>query len=211
MKISSLVLALVVAAEIGGCASIGSEVTLTAKPLNDTVTGNIYISPDRSFEVQVPYLYKSDSVEWKSVRVLEGADGLNTTWVIFGPAAADRIEYHAVLIKRPIRDTLEHQATRVFNNQAVAYETRLGKSLTQAHRENMSLKGNAAAYAVFENDIAYLVELVLDLESRFAHFEALVLRNGSNSTNSDIRSAIRSRQLTQFNEFVESFKPLPLQ
>jgi hypothetical protein len=207
-----IALILAVATALGGCDSTGGTIGglfPAPKLLKGNVTGDIYTSPDRAFQVQIPYPPSKDDYQWKYAKVTEGSDGNATTWVIFGPAATDLAEYHAVLIKTPVLESLKNQVDIVLKNQSKIFSNRTGESATQITYQTISINGNPAVYAAYENSKGYLIETVVDNGSRFTHFEAVIPRwNPGSEYDQKLRKELIMRELGRFNDFVNSFKVL---
>src|SRR3989304_3488634 len=113
---------------VAGCAGSGGSknVATTGKDLKGKVVNNYYTAPDRSFTVALPYAEKSP--EWRYMKVIEGQDRDQLTYVEFGPVRgpvigpriSDDNLYSATFVQYP--DNWENEllpiwAQRVFDNQ----------------------------------------------------------------------------------------------
>ncbi|TXH73141.1 hypothetical protein [Thiobacillus sp.] len=128
----------------------------------------------------------------------------------FGPAATDLAEYHAVLIKTPVLESLKNQAEIVLANQQKNFTKITGESPTQLSYQAIAINGNHGVYAAYENSKAYLVEFIIDHGSKFAHFEIAIPRRIPGSEyDQELRQALVMREWSRINDFVSSFKVLP--
>jgi hypothetical protein len=213
MRTYCLAVILVIATGLVGCHSTGGTVGglfPAPKLLKGNVTGDFYTSPDHAFQIQIPYPPSRDDYQWKYAKVTEGSDGDYTTWVIFGPAATDLAEYHAVLIKTPVLESLQNQADIVLASQSKIFTTRTGESPVQISYKAITINGKPGVYAAYENSKAYLVEFIVDHGSRFAHFEIAIPRRIPGSEyDQELRNALMVRKWERVNDFVNSFKVIP--
>lgn len=177
-----------------------------------------YMSPEGDFRVELPHPpAKSgrDSNEWTYTIVQEFEDAPIIVGVIFGPAMLDWNIYHAVLVKRPIpkkgddnvsaTDDKNAYVGSVFSNKTAFREKSGGAKLEQVHFAKDTLNGSDFYYAVYKNELQYLVLSLVDKEKRFFMIEVDIPLKGPPSNTWPSLDELRERKFDIYNRMVDSF------
>jgi hypothetical protein len=157
------------------------------KILKGDVTNDIYTSPDKKFQIQIPHPTKkssTDSYEWGYTKIEEGKDG-GLTFVIFGPAALDLNRYHAVVFKRVKKTDLSfnEQADSAIGSYVQRAELHTKRKFPNLRSENLTINGVYSVYKVYGTGDLFLVFSYMDYKTHVALIMAEV------KTSSGIKSA----------------------
>lgn len=177
-----------------------------------------YMSPKGEFRVELPHPpAKSgrDSNEWTYTKVQEFEDAPVIVGVIIGPAMLDWNIYHAVLVKRPIPKQGDGNASAsddknayvgsVFSNKTAFREKSGGAKLEQVHFTKDTLNGSEFYYAVYRNELQYLVLGLVDKGKSFYMVEVDIPLNGPPSNTYPSLDELKERKFDIYNRMVGSF------
>ena len=168
------------------------------KFLDGEVTDGIYASPENAFTVRTPYTEK-EHYEWSYTQIHEVKDK-NVIGIVFGPAAFDKNNYHAVLIRLPINNPdKEEYINALFDKKADERSSLMQKKHEATFRHNDS----NAYYAVYEKENSFFIVTLVDQGDYFYVIEADVIKKYS-LDKVDIE-ILKKRSWNRYNRIFNSF------
>lgn len=200
-------LLLLVLVFVSSCSGTGGTVgglIPAPKFLDGKVEGDTYYSAEGAFKVQLPHLpsrSKDDEYEWTYTKVHEIKDK-GVVGVVFGPAAFDLNQYHAVLIRAPMKNPKEEYVKTVFRKKI---ESR-GGMYTQKEFKNFEVNGKQSFYGVYESTNALLVLSLTDNGDSFYAVEADVPRQSKEGATTIMQ--LINREWDIFNNMLNTFTVL---
>lgn len=201
----SFVLALSLVACSGTGGIIGGLIPAPKFLKGEVTSDGFYISENQQFSVLLPHppnRSDDDSYEWTYTKVWETNQEGVVVGAIFGPAAFDLNQYHAVIINSPPVEDLVPYVENLFNGKAEGRE----RGLQLIGSEQFSHDSRQAFYNVYESSDAYLVLSLVASTDFFYVVEIDVLKN--TARNLPERDELLRREWDVFNEFFESFSIL---
>lgn len=194
-----------------GGGTLGNLIPLP-KILKGNVNDDIYTSPDKKFQIQIPYPTKqssSEDYEWNYAKVAEGQDG-SLTYVVFGPAALDLNRYHAVVVRnvRKIDMSVQQQADFTIGKYVQDAESKTGQKFTNLCSDNITINGTDAVYKVYGGGGEFLVFSYLDYKTYTASIIAEVNRSSSIKSAVPTEKELIGRTWAKYLAFEGSLKIL---
>ncbi len=183
-----------------GCATQGGTIgglVPAPKFLKGNVKSNRYTAPKNVFSVNIPY--EPGSNEWKWAKVGELENG-PVTAVVFGPAAFDRNEYHAVLIRHVVDGPVANHMNNLF---AAKVRQRSG-TFKKIGNNKSKRKGKIIYQSAYESSTAFLVLTYTHIGNAYYVVEADVPKEVANI--SKLKNEISNWKWVAFNNFYRSFR-----
>jgi len=154
MRITKYVISILMVASLLGCSTTGGSIGglfPAPKFLKGKIEGNMYVSKDNDFEIQIPHIDGSDEFLYMQVKEQYNNSG---AYISFGPAALDKSIYRVEIGKKLSPESKDVNFAEATNALVANYIKQLEKGYNAAvslsKKEKTTINGVPSYFILLE-------------------------------------------------------------